>query len=88
MSLARPCETMRPAPLVPLGPGLQVGRTPRLLKNLKAELELIHSVFFRKDEGPSNGRYARYGPLKLLPLAALGYAPGVRSRIASVFGSQ
>src|SRR5882724_5901231 len=42
MSLARPCETMRPAPLVPLGPGLQVGRTPRLLKNLKAELELIH----------------------------------------------
>ena len=88
VSRARACETMPRRPLLRLGPDLHVRRTPRLLKNLKAEFELIRSVFFRKGEGPSNGRYARYGPLKLLPLAALGYAPGVRSRIASVFGSQ
>ena len=85
LALVKPCG---PAPLVPLGPDLHVRRTPRLLKNLKTELELIHSVFFRKGEGPSNGRYERYGPMKLLPLAPLGYAPGVWSRIASVFGYQ
>ena len=52
MSLARACETMpcHPAPLVPLGPDLHARRTPRLLKNLKAELELIHSAFSFKTQ--------------------------------------
>jgi len=52
MSLAPARETMAPRPSCAFGTRLRVRQTPRLLKNLKAELEFIHSVFFRESNDP------------------------------------